>query len=179
MEKIKQVNLYALIAIIILLVAIGVYFFISQKEKPSSIDDFINKTKITKNSSVNLIGKEQLTKLEPKKVDTIDTKDPFKYKQTKIIIPKVVTGVTANIGINELSFVGVLSVGDKKFAIIELPNKKVYKFTKDEYISKDAAQIYQITDSELILLETRQDITGSWITDKRVLKLKQDVKKNL
>ena len=179
MEKLSQVNLYIIIGVVVLLILGGGYFFIYQKEQPSSIDDFIKTTQTTKSPVTKKISSKNLKKLESTKVEEIDTKDPFIYQQKQVNIGKVVTGVTANIPLDQLKFVGILTVGPTRFAIIELPDKKVYKFTTNEYISKDAAKIQKITNSELILLESRQDITGTWITDKRVLKLKQEVKENL
>jgi len=179
MEKLKSINIYLLIAIILFLVLGVTYYFMQEKQKPSSIDDYIAKVKRTKSIAASSITSKNLKKLEVTKVDTIDTKDPFAYKQKIVKLPKPVSELTANLSIDQVTFVGVLRVGDRKFGILQLPDNRVYKFVEGEYITKEAAKIYAINDSQMVLLVTTQDPRGSWITDKRVLKLEKKVKENL
>ena len=179
MEKLKSINIYLLIVVILVLLLGVAYYFMQEKHRPSSIDDFITKVKKSKSPVAANITSKDLKQLKVTKIESIDTKDPFAYSKKSINLPKPVSEVTVDLTMDQIRFVGILRVGVNKFAILQLPDNRVYKFVEGDYITRDSAKIYAINDSQMVLLVTTQDARGSWITDKRVLKLEKKEKENL
>lgn len=179
MKKLKSINIFLVIAGILVLISGSAYYFMLEKQRPSSIDDFIISVKKSKYPSAANITSEDLKKLKVTKVEPIETKDPFAYSRKSVKLPKPVSEVTVGLSMEDIKFVGILKTDNNKFAILQLPDNRVYKFVEGDYITKDAAKIYAINDSQMVLLVTTQDARGSWITDKIVLKLEKKEKENL
>lgn len=72
---------------------------------------------------------------------------------------------------NVLKLVGVVSLGNKFWAIIETPNSKVYRAVVGTPIGQSHGYVKKITNTYVDVFEKRQESDGTWVEYVTTLKL--------
>ncbi|OHX12676.1 pilus assembly protein PilP [Chromobacterium sphagni] len=68
-----------------------------------------------------------------------------------------------NYDLDKLAMVGTLKRGNALYALIRTPEGAIYRIEAGNYIGPNFGKVSSISDSEVVLSETVEDLNGDWV----------------
>ncbi|WP_159874767.1 MULTISPECIES: pilus assembly protein PilP [Aquitalea] len=109
---------------------------------------------------------------QPFTYNAFDIPDPFNpvklqmaKKQNAANAPdfKRVRELLENYDLDKLKMVGLLKRNNITYALIRTPENSVYRVQPGNFIGPNYGQIKRISETELVLSETVEDLNGEWV----------------
>jgi type IV pilus assembly protein PilP len=109
---------------------------------------------------------------QPFTYNAFDIPDPFNpvklqmaKKQNAANAPdfKRVRELLENYDLDKLKMVGLLKRNNINYALIRTPENSIYRVQPGNFIGPNYGQIKRISETELVLSETVEDLNGEWV----------------
>ena len=161
----RQIVLVVLIACFVCIVGL-VYICLHQK-RGMGLQAFFQELK--KQKPVLL---EKPPSIQIKKIAAyLEARDPFKYEELSSARDKQSSYGLQSFPLSELKLVGIILQGDKFWAIIKTPDKRIYRATIGMRIGQNNGYITKITKQRVDILERKDVVEGDWINQPASLHL--------
>lgn len=173
MQHLSFLHKTIITAVIMLFVfVVGIFYIHMNQARGESLVVFFKQVvaqKVDISQKLPVLTTQKIAAYQPKR-------NPFSFVQQLIKSGQsllIMRGLRA-FPSSVLKLVGVISLGDKFWAVIETPDGKVYRAVIGTPIGQNQGHVNKITDTQIDIFEKRQESDGTWIEYVTTLKLQDD-----